>query len=53
MSIDELIERLHEIQAEHGDDYEATHCEADSALLEYIGDVRVDVLHADLAPWYA
>lgn len=53
MTIDELIERLHEIQAVCGDDFEGSHSWADAVLLEYIDDARVTVLHTDLAPWYS
>jgi hypothetical protein len=50
MTKQELLKRLMELMAD--DDYEQAHIDADKALLEYIADEAISVLHQRVARWY-
>ncbi len=49
--IDELVEKQREI-AKSGD-HEIAHCNADQALLNYIGDKEVSEAFNEIDKWYA
>ncbi len=52
-NIESLLEFLEGVEDKCKGDWERSHLDADRALLQYIGDERVDKLHDRLAPWYA
>lgn len=54
MTIEELRLKLEAIHINYkGADLEASHAEADDALLEYINDDEVHHLYERLEKWYA
>lgn len=53
MTRDELLNKLEEIAARHGDDPENDHWDADVALLEFIDDVEITAAYNGIHKWYA
>lgn len=53
MTIEELVHRLGEIRDWGTDDPEIAHVAADAALIEFIGDERVQSAFDQIEKWYA
>jgi len=56
MTVDELVVKLksiHERQDRGGSDIEADHGEADTALLEFINNKKVDEAYSRIKMWFA
>lgn len=51
MTKEELIQRLREIK--NNSDKEMGHMEADSLLLDYIGDDEIAAAYESISKWYA
>jgi len=52
MSKEELLKKLKALEEEIASDPEASHCLADSLLLEYIGDPEITQAYRKVDRWY-
>jgi hypothetical protein len=53
MTKEELIERLKKLRELSDEDTEVAHCDADDALIEYIGDEEIAEAFDNIHKWYA